>query len=168
MSQPCAQAENIKLQSESIKHISEHLHDIKESMKEQTEIIRSVADQNARINALEKHEDRYQGNFTELYNRVREAEKNITTVETDAREATQALEVAIDKKLEIRDDQIKSLQLLRNIATCKVAIAVYTFVLTLIFMGTICDVLYHKDTVDKAMQFLWGKSIINSQNSGKQ
>lgn len=105
--QPCEQADNIR-------NISEHLLDIKDSLKEQTAIIRSVADQNARISALEKSDDHNQGNFTEIYNRMR-----------------------------VTDRKVDRAQTFIGVITGKTALAVISALLFMIIAGSVCDVTYH-------------------------
>lgn len=157
MTIPCEQGENISKLAGNISSITAHLADMKESLREQTEIIRSVADQNARIINLEKHEQLYQGHFTEIFNRVRSVESTMKDIASESKEATAELEANFKKKLELRDKQLEPIKKLHLNLTSKYAIAAYSSLTTLILAGAICDYLYHKDTMDKLTIFLMGR-----------
>lgn len=156
MTTPCEQGGNIANLANNISSITAHLADMKESLREQTEIIKSVADQNARIINLEKHEQLYQGHFTEISNRVRSVESSMKDVANEAKEATAELEANFKKKLELRDKQLEPIKKLHINMTSKYAIAVYSSLITLILTGAVCDFLFHKETMDKLMSFLRG------------
>lgn len=147
--QPCEQADNIN-------NINHSLGRIEDALLEQTALIRSVADQNARIGSLERHEEAYQGIFTEIYNRLR-------VVELFKQEQPNIVKLEIAdslKPLKNKDDMLerridRALTFIGHI-TSKPALIVFGILLALVILGTICDFVYHRTLLGEVYHFVRG------------
>lgn len=146
---PCEQFDNIT-------NIVKTLDRMEKGQERVVSLLEKVASQDVRLDSLETHSERNYAEMEQLFNRMREAEMNIAASGPTVRQQFHDAMDITGLKIGKLDTKLDKLNRFFYITTGRPALMVYISVITMILVGTACDLLYHFETIKMFYQALHG------------
>ena len=150
MATPCEQENTIQV-------ISQTLARMEKTQEHIIDLLKAVANQSARIEALEDHKDQCLKNADILFERVRDLELDGASNGPTQRAALRTTLDELEDKINKLDKKLDRMARIITLLTHRYFLVGVCCILALVLVGAIMDIIYHWDTIKAAWLFWKGK-----------